>query len=638
MNPALKSSTLQTTDEFAGEIAASTQGATSVTAALDDRIEANFLAALERPPRERDAFLAGVCAEDEELHIRVRRLLAAYERSGGLLEGSPDVQHEFAPLWPENAGDYIGAYRLVRQIGEGGFGVIWLAEQERPVKRHVAVKIVKVGMDTREVVARFEQEKQALALMDHPNIARVLDGGMTPSGRPCFVMDLVDGIKITEFCDRERLSVDERLRLFIAVCHAVQHAHQKGIIHRDLKPSNILVMRQDGAPVPKVIDFGVAKALQQRLTDRTFHTEAEQIIGTPLYMSPEQADSTGLDVDTRSDIYSLGVLLYELLAGATPFATIEKNQKNIEAVRRFLREQDPLRPAAAFHNLTPQRREEVAARRSVDPRRLSRKLGGDLGWITMKALEKDRELRYDTAAALAADLKRHLAHEPVLARPHSGLYRIRRFARRHKIGVLAGGAVALVLILGLAVSLTLLDSLRRTLAKLTATAPAFAAAARELNVNGELEPAIEKLDVAIELQSGNLEYWLQRAALRRALERLQDAAADYRHVLAISPGDKRAMEGLELCERLLTNPREADGSLSRESLPRAFPWRRNQKIACCESSAIGREVRSKGRTRASDVGGTFEIAPNASNRPFKERLKIEDSGETQPRPIEYRCE
>src|SRR4051812_4841965 len=306
------------------------------------RAEATFNSARERPAAEREAFIAEACAGEAEMLGEVRALLAAHEAAGDFLTSdaplSPEIEEQLARLKPEEAGETIGPYKLREQIGEGGFGTVWVADQERPVRRRVALKIIKMGMDTKDVIARFEQERQALAMMEHPNIAKVLDAGATQFGRPFFVMELVRGVKITDYCDDQQLSTQERIELFITVCQAVQHAHQKGIIHRDLKPSNILVTINDGRAVPKVIDFGVAKATQGRLTDRTVYTQLQQMIGTPLYMSPEQAELTSLDVDTRSDIYSLGVLLYELLTGATPIDQDTLARIGMDEIRRMIRE------------------------------------------------------------------------------------------------------------------------------------------------------------------------------------------------------------------------------------------------------------------------------------------------------------
>jgi serine/threonine protein kinase len=352
----------------------------------------------------------------------------------------------------ENSGAMIGRYKILQPLGEGGCGVVYMAEQEEPVRRRVALKVIKLGMDTKQVVARFEAERQALALMDHPNIAKVLDGGATESGRPYFVMELVRGVKITEYADDKKLTTRQRLELFIAVCQAVQHAHHKGIIHRDLKPSNILVTERDGAAVPKVIDFGIAKATDQRLTDSTLFTAVEQFIGTPAFMSPEQAGLGGLDIDTRSDIYSLGVLLYELLTGQPLFAASELNRSNIDEIRRTIREREPVRPSLRITSLTELELTNVANLRGSDSARLSSAMRGDLDWIVMKALEKDRSRRYETANALATDIRRSLDNEPVMARPPSQLYRFQKMVRRNKVAVAATGGVIAALAIGFGVS------------------------------------------------------------------------------------------------------------------------------------------------------------------------------------------
>src|SRR5678816_2190329 len=367
-----------------------------------DRLIEVFNEAKARPVgAERDGFLALACRDDAELKGQVLSLLGAHEGAGEFLKAqpalSPEIEAELARLKPEEAGERIGPYKLREQIGEGGFGVVWVAEQQEPVRRTVALKIIKMGMDTREVVARFEQERQALAMMDHPNIARVFDAGATEHGRPFFVMELVRGIKITDYCDQANLPTAERLALFITVCQAVQHAHQKGVIHRDLKPSNILVTLHDGVPVPKVIDFGVAKATQGRLTDNTVYTQFQQMIGTPLYMSPEQAEMSGLDVDTRTDIYALGVLLYELLTGRTPFDADTFNKAGHDEMRRLIREQEPQKPSTALHTMAQATLTNVALHRASEPPRLIHSIHGDLDWIVMKALDKDRARRYETA-------------------------------------------------------------------------------------------------------------------------------------------------------------------------------------------------------------------------------------------------
>src|SRR5262245_14377804 len=392
-----------------------------------------FLRALELPSADaRAKYLDEAWAGGAPLRVEVRSLLEAGDRAGSFLESpvisnlAPTVD---APPISEGPGTVIGPYKLLEQIGEGGFGVVYLAEQDRPVCRKVALKVLKPGMDTRRVVARFEAERQALALMDHPNIAKVFDGGTT-AGRPYFVLELVRGVRITDYCDQNHLSVRDRLGLFVRVCQAGQHAHTKGIIHRDLKPSNVLVTLQAGQPVPKVIDFGVAKALGQRLTDKTLFTHAAQMLGTPLYMSPEQAEQSGLDVDTRSDVYSLGVLLYELLTGTTPFEKETLQQVGLDEMRRRIREEEPPRPSDRVNTLAAEASTTVSERRGVDGRRLRQLLQGELDWIVMRALEKDRERRYESASALAADVQRYLNDEPVAACPPSRAYRMRKFVRR----------------------------------------------------------------------------------------------------------------------------------------------------------------------------------------------------------------
>lgn len=415
-----------------------------------ERLKEIFTHALSiRVPDQQDAYLAGACHGDPALREQVESLLAAAEQAGDFLERTVQVGPGEGPL--ERPGSVIGRYKLLEEIGRGGFGVVYMAEQVEPVRRQVALKIIKAGMDTREVIARFEVERQALALMDHPNIARVLDAGATEAGRPYFVMELVRGIPITDYCDKENLSGSERLRLFVKVCHAVQHAHQKGIIHRDLKPSNVLVAVHDGEPVPKVIDFGVAKAVGARLTEKTLFTGFHEMIGTPAYMSPEQAELSGLDIDTRSDIYSLGVLLYELLTGAPPFDLDTIRQAALDEVRRMIREDEPPKPSTRIRALG-EKLPDVARRRHVDPAALIRLVRGDLDWIVMKALEKDRRRRYDTPDALADDVARHLNNEPVTAAAPSTAYTLRKFVRRHRTGIAFSAALVALLLAGTAVS------------------------------------------------------------------------------------------------------------------------------------------------------------------------------------------
>ncbi|HAB15643.1 MAG TPA: hypothetical protein DCE44_04250 [Verrucomicrobiales bacterium] len=435
-----------------------------------DSEETIFTAALGlASPAARAAYLDQACADNPDTRRAVEELLRAHEAARTFIDQSPlegarrehDAQALRTTIFATSAirpeeerpGTVIGRYKLLEKIGEGGFGEVYVAEQREPVKRKVALKIIKLGMDTRQVVARFEAERQALALMDHPNIAKVLDAGATETGRPYFVMELVRGIPITKYCDDNQLDAGERLRLFTLVCHAIQHAHQKGVIHRDIKPSNILVTLHDGVPVPKVIDFGIAKATQGELTDKTIHTQFQQFIGTPAYVSPEQAEMSGLDIDTRSDIYALGVLLYELLVGKTPFDGKEMLQAGLDSMRRTIREQEPVRPSTRLVTLQGAERTSVAQRRgNADVTKLAAAFRGDLDWIVMKCLEKDRTRRYETANGLAADILRHLGNEPVVARPPTTAYRLQKAIRRNKVVFAAGALVAVALVVGIGVS------------------------------------------------------------------------------------------------------------------------------------------------------------------------------------------
>jgi len=409
-------------------------------------IKAIFSEALEKhTPLERSTYLCEVCGNDTDLREKIENLLKAHSEAGNFLE-APILEEQVdldIPL-TETPGTVIGRYKLLEKIGEGGMAVVYMAEQEKPIRRQVALKIIKLGMDTKSVIARFEAERQALALMDHPHIAKVFDAGATNTGRPYFVMELVRGLSITEYCDENNLSTDDRQSLFIQVCSAVQHAHQKGIIHRDIKPSNVMVTLHDGQPVPKVIDFGIAKATNQKLTEKTLFTRYAQMIGTPAYMSPEQAEMSDLDIDTRTDIYSLGVLLYELLTGAPPFSEEELHQAGYLEIQRIIREQEPTKPSTKLSTLGDTLAEVARHRRST-PDLLRKSVRGDLDWIVMKALEKQRDRRYDTAAELAADINRHLDNEPVQAAAPGFLYRTCKFTKRHRIGVLVGLLVILAI-------------------------------------------------------------------------------------------------------------------------------------------------------------------------------------------------
>ncbi|HOX59984.1 MAG TPA: serine/threonine-protein kinase, partial [Candidatus Paceibacterota bacterium] len=462
------------------------------------REESLFNEAMGLPtPEARAAFLKGACAEDEQLRQRVEALLAAAQPTNDFLEhgsgartflaanpgaaGSPSpppeekagkrrpptppppgatiqISLESLPV-SEKPGDRIGHYKLLEQIGEGGCGVVYMAEQAEPIRRRVAFKVIKLGMDTKSVVARFEAERQALALMDHPNIAKVLDAGATDTGRPYFVMELVKGIKITDYCDQNHLNTKERLELFMQVCHAIQHAHQKGIIHRDIKPSNILVTLHDGVPVPKVIDFGIAKATQQPLTDKTVFTAFQQFIGTPAYMSPEQAELSGLDIDTRTDIYALGVLLYEILTGKPPFDPETLMKAGLDEMRRIIRETEPVKPStklAATPHSALRTRQSTAPPSAIPHSALRipqwKEVRGDLDWIVMKCLEKDRRRRYETANGLAHDVERHLSDEPVTAAAPSATYRLSKYVSRHRFGLATAAVLILLLVAGVVVS------------------------------------------------------------------------------------------------------------------------------------------------------------------------------------------
>ena len=411
-----------------------------------------FLAALEIDAEaERATFLEQACGDNRQLCAEIECLLQAHRNPPEVIRQLDAAPPTLDQPPAEKPGTQIGPYKLLQQIGEGGFGVVYMAEQTEPVERRVALKIIKPGMDTQQVIARFEAEEQALAMMDHPNIARVFEVGTTESGRPYFAMELVQGVPITQYCDEHHLTPRERLELFVPVCHAIQHAHQKGIIHRDIKPTNVLVAEYDDRPVPKIIDFGVAKAIQQRLTERTMFTQFGQVVGTIDYMSPEQAKLNELDIDTRSDIYSLGVLLYELLTGETPFDRQRLHSAAFDELLRIIREEEPPKPSkrlSSSHSLP-----SIAANRHTEPKKLSALVRGELDWIVMKALEKDRARRYETANGLANDIRRYLNDEPVLACPPSAAYRIRKFTRRNKAAIAMAALIAAALVIATGISL-----------------------------------------------------------------------------------------------------------------------------------------------------------------------------------------
>ena len=479
--------------------------------ARTQRIEEVFSDALEiESAAERAAFLQRACLNDPALLAAVEKKLAGYPAVESFFEKSrPAVSRdaEVVRLLAGSAGGVaaefdsdgmvgsrIGPYQLLEIIGEGGCGTVYLARQENPVRRQVALKVIKLGMDTRNVIARFEAERQALAMMDHPNIARVLDAGATETGRPYFVMELVHGVKVTTYCDENHLETRPRLDLFIQICGAIQHAHQKGIVHRDIKPSNILVTMLDGKAVPKVIDFGIAKATGgERLTDNTLFTACEQFVGTPAYMSPEQAQMSGLDVDTRSDIYSLGVLLYELLTGRPPFEQAELLKSGLDEMRRTLLEREPHRPSTRLDALRADELTQTALQRHVEPLKLKSLLSGDLDWIVMKALEKDRNRRYQTANGLGMDVLRYLHNEPVFARPPSRLYRLQKLVRRNQAAFLAVAAVSLALIAGFGTSTWLFfkeREARREQARLRETAERARAAETRLRTEADARAKI----------------------------------------------------------------------------------------------------------------------------------------------------
>jgi eukaryotic-like serine/threonine-protein kinase len=484
-----------------------------------------FAQALEIPAAERAAFLERAGQGNAGLVERVQRLLAQREDLGSYLEVpaaavAVATREERAGPRP---GVRIGRYRLLEQIGEGGMGTVWVAEQTEPVKRRVALKLIKLGMDSRQVLARFEAERQALALMDHPSIAKVFDGGMTDEGRPFFVMEYVKGEPITEFCDNARLSIHERLNLFIAVCQAVQHAHQKGVIHRDIKPSNVLVCLYDGVPVPKVIDFGLAKAINQPLTERTLYTAHGLMVGTPLYMSPEQAEFNNLDIDTRSDIYSLGILLYELLTGSTPLEQQQFKDAAFQEILRLIKEVEAPRPSTRLSSSA--KLPSIAAQRGIEPAQLSRAIRGDLDWIVMKSLEKERSRRYETATGLARDIERYLRDEPVEATPPSVTYQLRKLAYKHRALLATAATIVALLVIGttlstwLAIRATRAEASERAAKEKALTAAGEERNARQAEAMAKREALTEAAAARAARQQAESSAAAERAARQSAVAR-----------------------------------------------------------------------------------------------------------------------
>lgn len=593
-------------------------------------------------PADREAYLAASCAGQPGLREQVEALLRAAAEAGSFLEiplGA--VVHATAEFTPGSAavtgtftsqaqslGDVVaGKYKLLNVIGEGGMGAVYRAQQTKPVKREVAVKVIKAGMDSKGVLARFDAERQAIALMDHPHIARLYDAGSTNKGQPFFVMELVKGQPLTDYCDQHKLSVADRLKLFLQICSAVQHAHQKGIIHRDLKPSNILVESQDGRAVPKVIDFGLAKATSGLpLSDGGMLTLFGNVMGTPTYMAPEQATFAAQDVDTRADIYSLGVLLYELLTGSTPLQRAAIKQAAVEEMLKLIREQETPKPSSRL--LDKVSSTEIAARRSIDPGQLANILRGDLDWIVLKALEKDRARRYATAGDLSADIVRHLQHEPVTARPPSNLYRLQKVWQRNKLAAVTISAIAASLILGLAISLW--QAARATIAErraiaalneLRETAPAFAEQARALVAQEKFREAVTKLDYAIKLRPDAPEYLVTKGDLLQSQFDLAGAADVYRAALRLDPKSIRAQESAKLCDELRAARPTVDGKLTNESLAKLQALMQRQQRSAAELMPVARLLDQEQDQLVEYWLKRLENLPVAGERPLRDRLK-----------------
>jgi serine/threonine protein kinase len=534
-------------------------------------------AARLKTPAEQIAYIKNACGDDSMLLARVASLLQVHSSKNNLLDfliPDPDVTLDDSPI-SEGPGTVIGRYKLLEKIGEGGMAVVYMAEQEEPIRRKVALKIIKLGMDTKSVIARFEAERQALAMMDHPNIAKVLDAGATETGRPYFVMELVKGVSITEYCDANSLSTKERLTLFIQVCNAVQHAHQKGIIHRDIKPTNVMVTHHDGKPVPKVIDFGIAKAINQKLTEKTLFTRYAHIIGTPAYMSPEQAELSDLDIDTRTDIYSLGVLLYELLTGTTPFGEEELRKAGYIEMQRVIREQEPAKPSTKLSTLG-KTLTDVAKHRSTTPDVLTKAVRGDLDWIVMKSLEKDRARRYEATDGLALDILRHLEHRPVLAHAPSAGYRLRKFLRRNRSPAIA--VLAVVVVIGIVVTLSVRNRYQVQLAEAEGVRQVNALAeARKLIASGDLTAARKTLKPILESEHVGLE---ARTLFANTLVARQDPDDTLRGTEAIM--DRHYRERVQYyTEQIAGNPND----------PNNYLYRAQQYHYLCEETQVHADMR-----------------------------------------------
>ncbi len=512
-------------------------------ATLDEAAVFNTARKIESPD-ECDTFLRQACRDDPDAYQRLAAMVRTYREDRDFLESPP------AELGPrvdsasitEGPGTVIGRFKLLERIGEGGFAVVYLAEQSEPIRRKVALKIIKLGMDTRQVIARFEAERQALAMMDHPGIAKVYDAGATETGRPYFVMQLIHGVPISDYCDQNCVSIEVRLRLFLQVCQAVQHAHQKGIIHRDIKPSNVLVALHDGQPVPKVIDFGIAKATCQRLTERTLYTSYRQIIGTPQYMSPEQAEFSDLDIDTRSDIYSLGVLLYELLTSTTPFQAADLRRMTYDEICRTIRHRDAPSPSRRLSSLG-EAADGAAEKRQVDAVGLRKLLRGDLDWIVMKALEKDRTRRYETADAMALDIRRHLTDEPVQARPPSWLYQFQKMVRKHRSAFVAAGALLALILVSLVMALVALVRINEQ---------TILANQQRDRAEKNLRLAIELIEDVVAPASDGLQFVSDAKRIQQVkAELLRNLIAFSEQVLEQTPHDPAArLRVAQLCNRL----------------------------------------------------------------------------------------